>query len=81
MAVYKSKDPFRVKPWCCDTYKGSTRIRKYFATDRKYQRLLNKPTDKELAQILKIYEKIFGTGMSGMEILEHHLKVSNRGSD
>jgi integrase len=32
MAVYKSKDAFRVKQWCSDTYKGSTRHKKFFAT-------------------------------------------------
>jgi integrase len=35
MAVYKSKDPFRVKPWCADVYKGSTRVKRYFATERE----------------------------------------------
>jgi hypothetical protein len=33
MAVYNSKDPFRVKPWCADVYKGSTRVKRYFATE------------------------------------------------
>jgi hypothetical protein len=33
MAVYKSKDQFRVKPWCADIYKGSTRVKRYFETE------------------------------------------------
>jgi hypothetical protein len=32
MAVYKSKDSFRVRPWCSDTYKGTTRVKRFFAT-------------------------------------------------
>src|SRR5215813_14199843 len=35
MAVYKSKDKFRTKPWCSDNYIGSTKIRAYFATKKK----------------------------------------------
>jgi integrase len=35
MAVYKSKDAFRVKPWCSDTYKGSTRVKRYFESERE----------------------------------------------
>ena len=27
MAVYKSNDQWRVKPWCADVYKDSTRVR------------------------------------------------------
>src|SRR5215831_11635945 len=33
MVVRRSKDPFRVKAWYFDTYKGSTRVKKFFATE------------------------------------------------
>ena len=33
MVVRRSKDPFRVKAWYFDTYKGSTRVKRFFATE------------------------------------------------
>jgi integrase len=32
MVVSRDKDPFRVKPWRSDTYKGTTRHKRFFAT-------------------------------------------------
>ncbi len=51
MAVYKSKDPFRVKPWCADVYKGSTRVKRYFASkqeaDEEHAKLTLSPISKK----------------------------------
>jgi hypothetical protein len=62
MAVYKSKDPFRVKPWCADVYKGSTRVKKYFATkheaDKEHAALTQSPVSKKGWDKIKVRDFI-----------------------
>jgi integrase len=62
MAVYKSKDPFRVKPWCADVYKGSTRVKKYFATkeeaDIEHATLTLSPVSKKGWDKIKVKDLV-----------------------